>query len=63
MRYVGWYDVYYQCDPAAENVFGRETLRQRRNPALRAWLRSGGLLSDFIQLPAQPHEARPATER
>jgi hypothetical protein len=43
MRYVGWYDVYYQCDPAAENVFGRETLRQRRNPALSAWLRSGGL--------------------
>jgi len=60
---MGWYDIYYECDPAAENVFGRETLRQRRNPLLHAWLANGGRLSDFILQPAQQQEARPAMER
>ncbi len=43
-----WYAVQYADDPAADNVFGRQALKPRRNPALQAWLRSGGTLNDFI---------------
>jgi hypothetical protein len=54
---VGWYELQYEADPAADNVFGREALRPRCNPRLRAWLRGGGLVSDFILQPARPQKA------
>jgi hypothetical protein len=55
---TSWYDVHYQGDPAADNVFGREALRPRRNALLRAFLASGGLLSDFLILSLSKDEHR-----
>jgi hypothetical protein len=52
---LNWYDAHYEGDPAADNVFGREALRPRRNVRLRAWLAAGGWVSDFIrQQPQKP---------
>jgi hypothetical protein len=45
-----WYEAQYQGDPAADNVFGREALRPRRNVLLMAYLANGGSLSDLLIL-------------
>jgi hypothetical protein len=55
---MNWYEAQYEGDPAADNVFGREALRPRRNVWLLAWLRCGGLVSDFTLQPAQQQNAR-----
>jgi len=52
---MNWYDAHYQGDPDVGNVFGRENLRQRRNPLLRAYLANGGRLTEFMLRQAQ-HE-------
>lgn len=45
-----WYQERYAGDPAAENPFGNLALSERpANTALRAYLRSGGKLSDWIR--------------
>jgi hypothetical protein len=56
---MNWYDAHYQGDPAAGNVFGRENLRERCDPLLRAYLANGGRLSDFIREAAD----RPSSQR
>lgn len=55
---MNWYQTHYEGDPAADNVFGREALRPRRNRLLLAWLSCGGSLSDFTLQPAPRPQAR-----
>jgi hypothetical protein len=42
-----WYDALYGDDPSTDNIFGREDLAPRHNPALLAFLAQGGRLSDY----------------
>lgn len=45
---MNWYAAQYDFDPAADNVFGREGLRLRRDAELAAWLKAGGRVSDYV---------------
>jgi hypothetical protein len=49
---TNWYDAVYGDDPSTDNIFGRETLVQRRSPLLHDYLRRGGRLGDFSRLKA-----------
>jgi hypothetical protein len=53
-----WYQDLYAEDPSSDNPFGREALKQTRNPELHAFLQAGG--RSILTFPRAPQDGAAA---